>query len=129
MRERSRLPKYLLEFANLIQDKLEELLTEWRREVRRLPAAKNLDTPTLDDHIPPLLNEFARRPARGIVKDTFEIVALDGNPVPNPASVPVLWIGTAERVSAIVDPCPLLRGRALPKKHLNAGHNVPFSPQ
>ncbi len=33
----------------------------------------------------------------------FRVVALDGNPVPNPASVPVLWIGTAERVSAIVE--------------------------
>ncbi|MBO0695989.1 MAG: multicopper oxidase domain-containing protein, partial [Verrucomicrobia bacterium] len=31
----------------------------------------------------------------------FEVVALDGNPVPNPAQVPVLWIGTAERISAI----------------------------
>jgi len=34
---------------------------------------------------------------------TFEVVALDGNPVPNPARVPVLWLGTAERVSAIVE--------------------------
>ncbi|HKS77123.1 MAG TPA: multicopper oxidase domain-containing protein [Terriglobales bacterium] len=34
---------------------------------------------------------------------TFRVVALDGNPVPNPAPVPVLWIGTAERVSAIVE--------------------------
>lgn len=34
---------------------------------------------------------------------TFKVVALDGNPVPNPTSVPVLWIGTAERVSAIVE--------------------------
>jgi FtsP/CotA-like multicopper oxidase with cupredoxin domain len=33
---------------------------------------------------------------------SFQIVALDGNPVPNPQSVPVLWIGTAERVSALV---------------------------
>jgi len=33
----------------------------------------------------------------------FRVVALDGNPVPNPAIVPVLWIGTAERVSAIVE--------------------------
>jgi FtsP/CotA-like multicopper oxidase with cupredoxin domain len=32
----------------------------------------------------------------------FRVVALDGNPVPNPATVPVLWLGTAERVSAIV---------------------------
>lgn len=33
---------------------------------------------------------------------SFQVVALDGNPVPNPSAVPVLWIGTAERVSAIV---------------------------
>jgi FtsP/CotA-like multicopper oxidase with cupredoxin domain len=33
----------------------------------------------------------------------FRIVALDGNPVPNPADVPVLWLGTAERISAIVE--------------------------
>jgi len=33
---------------------------------------------------------------------SFEVLALDGNPVPNPVSVPVLWIGTAERVSALV---------------------------
>jgi FtsP/CotA-like multicopper oxidase with cupredoxin domain len=34
---------------------------------------------------------------------TFTVTALDGNPVPTPAAVPVLWIGTAERVSAIVE--------------------------
>jgi FtsP/CotA-like multicopper oxidase with cupredoxin domain len=33
---------------------------------------------------------------------TFRVVALDGNPVPSPADVPLLWLGTAERVSAIV---------------------------
>jgi len=32
----------------------------------------------------------------------FRVVALDGNPVPNPANVPVLWLGTAERISAVV---------------------------
>jgi len=34
---------------------------------------------------------------------SFEVIALDGNPVPNPAHVPVLWLGTAERISAIVE--------------------------
>ena len=33
----------------------------------------------------------------------FHVVALDGNPVPSPARVPVLWLGTAERVSAVVE--------------------------
>ena len=34
---------------------------------------------------------------------SFKVVALDGNPVPHPADVPVLWLGTAERISAIVE--------------------------
>src|SRR5580704_9596897 len=34
---------------------------------------------------------------------TFKVLALDGNPVPTPAEVPVLWLGTAERISAIVE--------------------------
>jgi FtsP/CotA-like multicopper oxidase with cupredoxin domain len=34
---------------------------------------------------------------------TFTIVALDGNAVPKPVPVPVIWLGTAERVSAIVE--------------------------
>ncbi len=33
----------------------------------------------------------------------FKVVALDGNPVPTTAEVPVLWLGTAERISAIVE--------------------------
>lgn len=33
---------------------------------------------------------------------TFTIVALDGNPVPTRAAVPVLWLGAGERISAIV---------------------------
>lgn len=34
---------------------------------------------------------------------TFQVVALDGNPVPNPQMVNVLSLGTAERISAIVE--------------------------
>ena len=34
---------------------------------------------------------------------SFQVLALDGNPVPNPVKVPVLWLGTAERISAIVE--------------------------
>lgn len=34
---------------------------------------------------------------------SFQVIALDGNPVPNPAKIPLLWLGTAERISAIVE--------------------------
>src|ERR1700747_2509962 len=34
---------------------------------------------------------------------SFRVIALDGNAVPNPATVRVLWLGTAERISAIVE--------------------------
>jgi FtsP/CotA-like multicopper oxidase with cupredoxin domain len=34
---------------------------------------------------------------------TFRVIALDGSPVPNPVNVPVLWLGTAERISVIVE--------------------------
>nr|WP_244184927.1 multicopper oxidase domain-containing protein [Mycobacterium scrofulaceum] len=33
---------------------------------------------------------------------SFNVIALDGNPVPRPAPVPVLWLGAGERVSALV---------------------------
>ena len=34
---------------------------------------------------------------------SFRVVALDGNAVPKPAEVPVLWLGPGERISAIVE--------------------------
>jgi two-component system phosphate regulon sensor histidine kinase PhoR len=43
----------------LIQDQREQLLVQWRRQERELPAARHLDTPTLTDHIPQLLDELS----------------------------------------------------------------------
>ena len=34
---------------------------------------------------------------------SFSVVAMDGNPLPKPVRVPGLWLGTAERISAIVE--------------------------
>jgi FtsP/CotA-like multicopper oxidase with cupredoxin domain len=34
---------------------------------------------------------------------TFTVVAMDGNPIPKPVNAPGLWLGTGERVSAIVE--------------------------
>jgi len=34
---------------------------------------------------------------------TFSVIAMDGNPLPKSVRVPGLWLGTAERISAIVE--------------------------
>jgi two-component system phosphate regulon sensor histidine kinase PhoR len=47
------------QLAALIERDRDVLLLEWRRQVRELPAAKHLDTPTLNDHIPKLIEELA----------------------------------------------------------------------
>ncbi len=81
------------ELAQLIEQERNTLLAEWRTQVRALPAARDLDVPTLNDHIPDLLAELAKQlragtgvtiaealledspPAHGLqrVKDAFDI--------------------------------------------------------
>ena len=45
--------------AVLIQLDSETLLSRWRQQVKELPSARKLDVPTLNDHIPDLINELA----------------------------------------------------------------------
>jgi len=45
--------------ARLIRRDVEPLLTTWRQTVRELPSARHLDVPTLNDHLPSLLEELA----------------------------------------------------------------------
>ena len=45
--------------AEMIKRERETLLRRWRQQVRQLPSARQLDTPTLNDHIPSLLDELA----------------------------------------------------------------------
>jgi len=47
------------QLAELIPLKKNALLTHWRDQVRALPSAAHLDIPTLNDHIPALLDELA----------------------------------------------------------------------
>ena len=49
----------LHQLAALVEEQHEALLAKWRKQVRALPSAKHLDTPTLNDHIPNLLTELA----------------------------------------------------------------------
>ena len=45
--------------AVLIRQDHQALLARWRKQVRELPSARNLDIPTLNDHVPDLLDELA----------------------------------------------------------------------
>ncbi len=45
--------------AALIRQHRDSLLAQWREQVRQLPSARHLDIPTLNDHVPDLLEEMA----------------------------------------------------------------------
>ena len=45
--------------ARLIRQDRESLLAQWRQQVRKLPSAHHRDVPTLNDHVPALLEELA----------------------------------------------------------------------
>ena len=71
--------KVLDTLAQLIEDERDALLARWRVQVRALPAARNLDVPTLNDHLPSFLTELAvalRMPS----EDTIAEVLHDGTP-------------------------------------------------
>lgn len=65
--------------AALIRRERDTLLDEWRQEVRQLSVAHNLDVPTLNDHIPDLLEELAYE-LEAFVDDSM-IGELKKNPV------------------------------------------------
>ena len=47
------------QLAALVKQEREALLSRWRQQVRQLPSARQLDVPTLNDHLPGLLDELA----------------------------------------------------------------------
>ena len=49
----------LTRLVALIRDQREQLLAIWRRQVRELPGAANLDVPTINDQVPELLDTLA----------------------------------------------------------------------
>src|SRR5262245_6969449 len=63
----------LRRLGELIQRDSGRLLQIWRTEVRRLPAARNLDVPTLNDHIPELLDELTAALKAGRTESVLDI--------------------------------------------------------
>ncbi|WP_439622429.1 sensor histidine kinase [Gemmata sp.] len=67
------------ELARLIEHERDALLAGWRAKVRALPAARDLDAPTLNDHIPDLLAELAAALRVGS-NETIPEALLDASP-------------------------------------------------
>ena len=67
------------ELAQLIEHERDALLAAWRAQIRALPAARDLDVPTLNDHIPQLLAELASALRAGSAETIAEAL-LDGSP-------------------------------------------------
>ena len=49
----------LIRLFTLIRNQRDDLLARWRRQVRELPGAANLDVPTINDQVPELLDTLA----------------------------------------------------------------------
>jgi signal transduction histidine kinase len=60
-------------FAGIVQEHRDELLEEWRKKVRELPAARNLDNPTLNDHIPHLFDELTLALTSGDTESVLDL--------------------------------------------------------
>lgn len=67
------------ELAALITRERETLLTRWREQVKQFSSAKLLDIPTLNDHIPVLLDELATA-FRLVSDETIPEALLGGSP-------------------------------------------------
>jgi two-component system, OmpR family, phosphate regulon sensor histidine kinase PhoR len=68
----------LAELAALIQRERATLLSRWREQVRKLPSAQDLDTPTLNDQVPALLDELSTA-LRRVADQSIAQAALEGS--------------------------------------------------
>ena len=62
--------------AALIHDKRDELLTDWRTQVKLLPGAAGLDAPTINDEVPQLLDSLAEELIRHSEEADAEVRAV-----------------------------------------------------
>ena len=65
--------------AALIDRERDAVLAQWRAQVRQLSSAKHLDTPTLNDHVPELLEELVVA-FRSVSDATIPEALLEGSP-------------------------------------------------
>jgi len=69
------------ELAALIRQQPDFLLSTWRQQVKHLASAEKLDTPSLNDHIPQLLDELADALNSSSGQRIPEVLAKGSSPV------------------------------------------------
>ena len=69
----------VIKLAALIQLEREILLADWRKQIRELPSARHLNSPTLTDHIPAFLDELAAA-FRRVIDETIPETLLEATP-------------------------------------------------
>src|SRR5688572_4131714 len=67
------------QLAVLIERQRDAVLAQWRQQVCQLPSAQGLDAPTLDDHVPELLDELTLA-FRTVSDETIAETVLEGTP-------------------------------------------------
>ena len=67
--------------AAVLREKREALISRWREQVRKLPSAKHLDTPALDDHISALLEELSAQLERAPDSPIMEVSVKEAAPI------------------------------------------------
>jgi two-component system phosphate regulon sensor histidine kinase PhoR len=65
--------------AALIERERKAVLAQWRQQVGQLPSAQGLDAPTLDDHVPELLDELIVA-FRKVADESIAEAVLEGTP-------------------------------------------------
>lgn len=65
--------------AALVRQERQGVLANWRAQVKTLPSARHLDTPTLNDHIPGLIDELAIALGSG-TEQTIAEALVEGTP-------------------------------------------------
>jgi two-component system phosphate regulon sensor histidine kinase PhoR len=71
--------EHLDKLATLIESQRKAILAQWRQQVCQLPSAQGLDAPTLDDHVPELLDELTVA-FRKVSDETIAEAVLEGTP-------------------------------------------------
>lgn len=77
--KRSETGEEVARLGALVRSERNALLDAWRTRVRELPSAANLDTPTLNDHIPGLIEELASALRSG-TEQTIAEALVEGTP-------------------------------------------------